>query len=78
MYVPSLISIPFVLSKIWHGQTSIMEKWLWGDNSVNIQGRIIDFGFCPSAHCHLSINQDSLKSFCTFQDNARTGIQYEK
>ena len=55
MYVPSLISIPFVLSKIWPGQTSIMKKWLWGDNSVNIQGRIIDFGFCPSPHCHLSI-----------------------
>ena len=26
MYVPSFISIPFVLSKIWHRQQSIMKK----------------------------------------------------
>ena len=42
MYVPSLISIPLVLSKIWPGQATIMEnKWLWGDKSVNIQGMSI-------------------------------------
>jgi len=29
MYVPSLISISFVLSKIWPGQATIMKnKWL--------------------------------------------------
>ena len=27
MYVPSLISIPFVLSKIWPGQASIKKKY---------------------------------------------------
>jgi len=42
MYVPSLISIPFVRSKIWPGQSTIMKnKWLRGDNSVNIQGKIM-------------------------------------
>ena len=42
MYVPSLISIPFVLSKIWPEQATNMKiKWLWVDNSVNIQGRIL-------------------------------------
>ena len=34
-----------------------MKKWLWGDNSINIQGRIMVLGFCPFPHCHLSINQ---------------------
>jgi len=38
------------------------ETWLRGDNSINIQGRIIVLGFCHSAHCHLSINQVSFKS----------------
>jgi len=32
MYVPSLISIPFVLSKIWPGKPIIMKIWLKGDN----------------------------------------------
>ena len=30
------------------------EKWLWGDNSTDIQGRIIVLWLCPSSHCHLS------------------------
>jgi len=30
MYVRSLISIPFVLSMIWPGQASIMEKMVMG------------------------------------------------
>ena len=34
-------------------------KWLWGHNSINIQGRIMVLGYCPSPHCHLSINQVS-------------------
>ena len=41
MYVPSLILVHFVLSKIWPGQASIMNKWLWVDNFVNIQDKII-------------------------------------
>ena len=36
MYVPSLISIPLVLSKIWPGQATIMKKWLKGDYSILI------------------------------------------
>jgi len=27
-----------------------------GDNSVNMQGRIMVLGFCPFPHCHLSIS----------------------
>jgi len=27
------------------------EKWLWGDNSINIQGRIIVNDHCPSPYC---------------------------
>jgi len=37
------------------------NKWLWGNNSINMQGRIMVLGFCPSPHCHLSINQVSFK-----------------
>ena len=33
------------------------NEWLRGDNTVNIQGRIIVSGFCPSSYCHLSIYQ---------------------
>ena len=33
------------------------NKWLQGDNYVNIQGRIMVLVHCPSSHCHLSINQ---------------------
>ena len=31
------------------------ETWLRGDNTVNIQGRIMVLWFCPSPHWHLSI-----------------------
>jgi len=51
MYVPSFISTSFVRT----GNT--YEKWLWGDNTVNIQNRIMVLGFRPSTHCHLSIYQ---------------------
>jgi len=61
MYVPSLSSILFVLSKIWPGQASIMQKWLWGDNSVNIQYSINILVHCPFPHCYLSIYQVSFK-----------------
>ena len=58
IYKPSFISIPFLLNKIWLRQASIMKsKWLQGDNSINIQGRIMVLGFCPYPHCHLSIYQ---------------------
>jgi len=64
MYVPSLISIPFLLSKIWPGQATIMKnKWLWGDNSVNIQGRVMVLMQCTSFHCHLSIYQVLFKCY---------------
>jgi len=60
---PSFIKIPRVLSKIWPGQASIMKnKWLRGDNTVNIQGRIMVIMHCPSSHCHPSINQVSFQS----------------
>jgi len=36
-----------------------MEKWLWGDNSIHIQGMNMVLVHCPSTHCHLSINQVS-------------------
>ena len=42
------------------------EKWLWGDNSINIQGRIMVHGYCPSPHCHLSIYQVPLQSLLYF------------
>jgi len=35
---------------------------LWGDNSVNIQGRIMVLVHYPSSHYHLSINQVSFQS----------------
>jgi len=41
----------------WPGQASIMKKWLWGDNSINIQGRIMVLVHCTFSHCHLSTNQ---------------------
>jgi len=75
MYVPSLILISFVLSKIWPGKASIIEKeivkWLWGDNSINIQGRIMAIVHCPSFHCHLSLNQVSSQSLLYFQRHGR-------
>jgi len=45
-----------------------------GDNSV---GRVMVLVHCISSHCHLSINQVSFQSICTFQDMAQTGIHYE-
>ena len=43
------------------------NKWLWGDNSVNIQGRIMILVHCTPSHCHLSINQVSFQSHLYFQ-----------
>jgi len=37
-----------------------------GDNSVNIQGRIMVIEQCSSSHCHLSINQVSFHSLLYF------------
>ena len=75
MHVPS--SIPFVLSKIWPGHASIMKNWLWGDNSVNIQDRIMVFGTLPFPSL-LSIYKPSFISIQFVQDIAQTGIPYEK
>jgi len=33
------------------------NKWLRGDNYVNIQSRIMDLVHSTSPHCHLSIYQ---------------------
>ena len=79
IYKPSSISVHFVLPKIWPGQASITKnKWLWGDNSVNIQGMTMVLIHSTSSHCHLSINQVSFQSLCTFQDMTRTGNTYKK
>ena len=50
MYLPRFISIPFVLSEVWPRQAFIMKKLLQGNNSINIQGRIMVLGDCPSPH----------------------------
>ena len=42
-------------------------KWLRGDNSVNIQGRIMVLVHCPSSHCHLSINHFWFKCQQSFE-----------
>ena len=45
----SFQSLKYVLSKIWPGQASIMKnKWLRGDNSIHIQGRIMVIVLFPS------------------------------
>ena len=67
IYKPSFISIPFVLSKICPRQPSIMPNtMLRGDNSINIQARIMVLGFCPASHCHIFINQVSFQSLLYF------------
>jgi len=63
MYLPSLISVPFVRSIILPGQVnSIEKKWLRGDNSVNIQDMSMLLLHWTSCLCHLSINQVSFQS----------------
>jgi len=65
IYKPIFIS--FRILKIWLGQASIMKnKWLRGDNSVNIPGRIMINVHCPSSYCHISINQVPLQSLLYF------------
>ena len=66
IYKPSFISIPFVLFRIWPRKATILRIWLRSDNSINIQGRIMVLGFCPSSHCHLSINQVLFQSLLYF------------
>ena len=60
---------PFCTFKdIWPGQASIMKnKWLWGDNSVNIQSRIVVHDHRPSPHCHLSIYKFDLNANRSFK-----------
>jgi len=48
------------------------NKWLWGDNSINIQGRIMVLVHCPFPHCYLSINQVSFKFQSSFKVIGRT------
>ena len=43
------------------------NKWLWGDNSVNIHGRSMVLVYFPSSPCHQSINQISFHSHLYFQ-----------
>ena len=59
IYKPSFILIPLVPSKDMARTGNNYEKWLRGDNTVNIQGKIMVLGFCPSPHC--SIYQVCLK-----------------
>jgi len=56
-----------------------MKKWLWGDNSVNIQDKIMVFGALPFPSL-LSIYKPSFISISLVlsKDIARTGIHYEK
>ena len=62
IYIPSFISIPFLLNKIWAGQASTMKTWLCGDNSVNVQGSIMVLVHCISSYSNLSINQFPFQS----------------
>ena len=43
------------------------NKWLMGDNSVNIKGRSMVFAHIPFSHRHLSTNQVSFQSLKYFQ-----------
>ena len=38
----------------------------WGDNTVNIQGRITVLVFCHSRHCHLSYTKFDLNANSNF------------
>jgi len=42
------------------------NKWLRGDNYVNIQCGIMVIVHYPFSHCHLSINQVSFQSLLYF------------
>jgi len=78
LYTPSFISIPFLLYKIWAGQATIMKTWLRGNNSVNIQGRIMVLVPFLSL---LSIYKPSfipIPFVLSIKDMARTGNNYEK
>ena len=48
------------------------NKWLMGDNSVNIQGRIMVLVHYPSPHCHLSINHVLFNANSSFKVIHRT------
>ena len=53
----------------------LWKKWLWWDNSVNIQDMFIVHVCFPSSHCHLCINQVSFQSLLYF---SRYDPDYEK
>jgi len=48
------------------------EKWLRGDNTVNIQGRIMVLVHSTSSHCHLSIYQICFNGNSSFKVICRT------
>ena len=62
IYKPSFISIPFLLSTIWAGQSTTMKTWLSGDNSVQIQGMVMVIVHCIFSYSYQSISQVSLQS----------------
>ena len=54
------------------------KKMVTGDNTVNIQGRVMVLVHSTSSHCNLSITKFHFNPFCTFQDMTQTGNNYEK
>ena len=62
IYKPSFISIPFLLSTIWAGQSTTMKTSLSGDNSVQIQGMVMVIVHCIFSYSYQSISQVSLQS----------------
>ena len=49
------------------------EKW-----SINIQGRIMVLGFCPSPYCHLYIHQVLFKCHSSFKVICRTRYRTDR
>jgi len=53
-------------------------KWLRGDNTVNLQGRVVVLVQSTSSHCHLSINQVVFQSlYIVVLSKIWTGNTYE-
>ena len=79
MYAPSLISIPFVLFKIWHDMHLL---WKNGYGEITMSIYMIGLSFCalsfPSLLSIYKPSFDHFDLFGTFKDMAWTGIHYEK
>jgi len=71
----------FDLFGTFQDMTSIMKNtWLWGDNSVNIQGRIMVLVHFPSyllTFIYL-LTKFHFNPFSTLKDMVWTCIRYEK